>query len=120
IVRRNSSDEMVMADRVVATALYMIRQEACEGLGVSDLVERLNVSRSTLERRMRAAIGRAPKAEILRHRFLRVEELLRSSDKTVETIAEEAGFEHPNYLHQVFRQRYGMTPNQFRQSFATR
>ena len=116
IVLRQSSDELMMDDRLVARALQIIRDEVFEGITVSELCRRLSTSRSTLERRMKAAIGRNPKAELQRLQFRRVEELLRFTTFTIEDIAQRCGFSYAHYLQSVFRERYGMTPNQFRKS----
>ncbi len=117
LVLRQSSDELMIGDGLVVRALQLIRENALENLTVADLCQRLTVSRSTLERRMNAAVGRSPKTEILRLRFRRVEELLRSSNLTIEVIAERCGFQHTHYLQTAFRERYGQTPAQFRKSF---
>ncbi|MEM1295004.1 MAG: AraC family transcriptional regulator, partial [Verrucomicrobiota bacterium] len=117
LVLRQSSDELMIGDGLVVQALRSIREGALENLTVGDLCSRLSVSRSTLERRMKKAIGRSPKAEILRLRFRRVEELLRSSNLTIEVIAERCGFQHAHYLQTAFRERYGQTPTQYRKTF---
>ncbi len=77
IVVRESSDESVINDGLVADATRIIRESALSGLSVIDLCRRLNASRSTLERRMKFALNRTPKEEIQRIRVLEVERLLR-------------------------------------------
>ncbi len=114
IVVRGSSDEFVITDRLVAHAARIIRENACTGLNVDDLCRKLNASRSTLDRRMRAALGRTPKDEILRVRFREVERLLRETDLTIDTIAEQTGFAHSHYLQAAFKEVHGLTPGEFR------
>ncbi len=63
---------------------------------------------------MKAALGRAPKDELLRVRFREVNRLLRATDLTIEVIAEQTGFTHPHYLQTAYRERFGMTPGEFR------
>jgi LacI family transcriptional regulator len=74
----------------------------------------LNASRSTLDRRMNAVLRRTPKQEILRVRFQEVERMLRETNLSIETIANQTGFTHGHYLHAAFREWAGMTPGQFR------
>ena len=114
IIVRASSDELVINDRLVANAVRLIREDANKGLNVDNLCKRLNVSRSTLDRRMKSALNRSPKEEISRIRFREVERLLIETDLTMETIAELTGFTHSHYLQAAFRQIYGETPGRFR------
>ena len=114
IIVRASSDELVINDRLVANAVRLIREDANKGLNVDNLCQRLNVSRSTLDRRMKAALNRSPKEEISRIRFREVERLLIETDLTMETIAELTGFTHSHYLQAAFKQIYGETPGGFR------
>lgn len=114
ILTRKSSDDLVITDALVAHCCRLIRERATLGLTVDDLCSAVNTSRSTLERRMKAAIRRTPKEEILRIRFRDVEHLLRESDLTLDAIAEKTGFIHASYFQTAFRERYGMTPGAFR------
>lgn len=114
IIVRGSSDELVITDPLVARATRLIRENALSGMSVADLCKRLNASRSTLDRRMKAALKRSPKDEIVRIRFQEVERLLRETDLTIDTIAQQTGFAHGEYLQAVFKQTYGQTPGAFR------
>jgi LacI family transcriptional regulator len=111
---RASSDEFVIEDPVVLRAARLIRERAFTGLSVAELCDELGVSRSTLERRMKAALGRTPKDELLRVRFREVNRLLRATDLTIDLIAEQTGFTHAHYLQTAYRERFGMTPGEFR------
>ncbi len=116
VVVRGSSDQFMIADQLVAHAARLIRENATFGLNVDELCRRLNVSRSTLDRRMKGALKRTPKEEILRVRFREVHRLLRETDLTVEAIASQTGFTGAQYLHEAFRSEFGVTPGDFRLS----
>jgi LacI family transcriptional regulator len=118
IVVRHSSDVLVINDPLVAHAARLIREQALSGLNVDQLCRKLNASRSTLDRRMKAALKRSPKQEILRVRFREVERLLRETDLTVETIASQTGFAHSHYLQAAFKEAHGMTPGAWRRGQA--
>jgi len=96
----------------------LIRENALTGLNVEDLCRKLNASRSTLDRRMKAALKRSPKEEINRIRFREVERLLSETDLTVDSIAEQTGFAHSQYLQAAFKLAYGQTPGAFRRASA--
>lgn len=116
---RGSSDEWVIEDAVVLRAVRMIREQALQGLTVGEICEHLNVSRSTLERRMKSQLKRGTKEEILRVRFREVNRLLRNTNFTIEVISEMAGFSHAHYLQTTFRERYGFTPGEYRRKNRT-
>jgi LacI family transcriptional regulator len=117
IIERESSDAFVINDRLVAHAARLIRENATNGINVDYLCRRLNTSRSTLDRRMKAALNRSPKEEILRVRFREVERLLRETDLTIDVIALQTGFAHSHYLQAAFKESCGMTPGQFRRKY---
>lgn len=116
IVVRASSDDLVINDQLVARASRLMREGAGTGITVDEVCRKLNASRSTLERRMKAALGRSPKEEIQRLRFRVVERLLSDTDLTIDAIAEQTGFTHSHYFQSAFRERYGETPGAFRRA----
>lgn len=116
VVVRESSDDLVIEDKLVAHAVRMIRENSGRDVTVESICSSLNISRSTLERRMAASLDRTPKAEILRVQFREVQRLLLNTDFTIETIAEQAGFAHCHYLQTAFKERFGKTPGQYRKA----
>jgi len=116
IVARESTNDLVINDGLTRSAVRIIREGALSGINVGDVCQRLNVSRSTLERRMKQSLNRTPKNELLRVRFKEVERLLRETDFTMETISELTGFTHCHYLQSAFKERHGVTPGQYRRS----
>ncbi len=111
---RGSSDEFVIEDSIVLRAVRMIRAEALRGITVGEICDRLHLSRSTLDRRMKKTLRRGTKEEIQRIRFREVNRLLRSTDFTIEVISEQTGFTHAHYLSALYRKRYGITPGSYR------
>jgi LacI family transcriptional regulator len=116
IVVRQSSDIVAVEDPRIADALRFIRQHATENLDVNRVAREVALSRSVLERRMKALIGRSPGEEINRLRFAAVEKLLTQTDLTLDAIAARCGFTHPQYMAEAFRKRSGITPGEFRRS----
>lgn len=114
VATRQSTDVVAIEDRDIATALRFIREHACRGLSVAEVVERSSISRSTLERQVRKYLGRTPQEEIRHVQIKRARELLLTTELSAEKIAPLCGFEHPEYLHVVFKRITGMTTNEFR------
>ena len=114
VVIRQSSDISAIDDPIVSQALSMIRQYACSGLQVHQVAQHVPVSRSVLQRRFRAVLGRSVHDEIVRVQLRKAEDLLRDSDIPLRTVAEKAGFNHQEYMGAVFKSRLNMTPGQYR------
>lgn len=111
---RQSTDVVAIEDRDIASALQYIRHHACRGLTVEEIVQNNPVSRSTLERQVRKYLGRTPQEEIRYVQIRRAKELLLTTDLSAERIAGLCGFEHPEYLHVVFKRVTGITIGAFR------
>lgn len=114
LIIRESSDIAAINDPVVGEAVRFIRTHACEGISVEDVLDVVPISRSALERRMVQAIGRAPNAEIIRVRLNHVRLLLRETSLSLAKIAEQTGFEHPQYMSALFKSKTGEPPGVYR------
>ncbi|MDA7992961.1 MAG: DNA-binding transcriptional regulator [Pirellulales bacterium] len=114
VATRQSTDAVAIDDPDIAAALRYIREYACRGITVAEVVRDNSVSRSTLERQVRKYLGRTPQEEIRFVQIKRARELLISTDLSAEQIAPLCGFEHPEYLHVVFKRVTGTTIGVFR------
>ncbi|MFZ4765204.1 MAG: XylR family transcriptional regulator [Roseimicrobium sp.] len=114
IATRRSTDVLAIADRQVATAVRFIREHGCMGIQVSDVLQAVPLSRSSLERRFAAALHRTPKEEILRVQMQRAKDLLVATDFSLAEIANKTGFKHAEYLNVIFKIKTGQTPGQYR------
>jgi LacI family transcriptional regulator len=92
----------------------MIREHACEGINVSDVLRAVPLSRRVLEQRFQKLLGRTPREEILQVRLARVKQLLGETELALYEIAERTGFEHVEYLSVVFKRETGVTPSAWR------
>lgn len=117
IVARQSTDIVAVGDREIAQALRIIRERAQGPLLVSDLLRDVPLSRSMLERRMKSAIGRTPKAEILRVQVEWVKELLATTDLPLAEISQRMGAEHHQHLATLFKSKTGLTPGEYRRRY---
>ncbi|RYD29850.1 MAG: DNA-binding transcriptional regulator [Verrucomicrobiaceae bacterium] len=114
VASRYSSEILAISDRVVGKALRLIRERACDGIGVDDVVDAVPVSRSVLQRRFRSALGTSVHDEILAARLKRAKQLLVETELSYTEIAERAGFRHQEYLGAVFKIHTGKTPGRYR------
>ena len=114
VVVRQSSAVSAIEDPIISFAMSMIREHACNGLQAHDIADRAPVSRSVLQRRFRAVLGRSVHEEIVRMQLRKAEELLRDTDLSLRVVAQKAGFKHQEYMGAVFKSRLGITPGQYR------
>jgi LacI family transcriptional regulator len=114
VVVRQSSDVLAMEDSDMAMAVKYIRDHACEGVTVNEMVRDLMVSRTTLERRFLKALGRSPKAEMERMRFERSKQLLAETSHKLERIAAMLGFSTAAQFATAFKRYNGCTPSDYR------
>jgi LacI family transcriptional regulator len=114
IVTRQSTDVLAIEDAKVAAALKFIRENACLGTSVEEVLKHIPISRSMLERGFRQYLQRSPHAEIRLVQLKRVRDLLSETDLPLDRIAGLAGFTHPEYMSVVFKRELGETPGQYR------
>jgi LacI family transcriptional regulator len=115
VAERESTATMAIEDRNVAHAVEFIRAHAGDGINVGDVVQRVRVSRVTLERHFRNAIGMTMHDYLIQHRIRRVQEMLGAKPpKTLQAIARQCGFPDRRRLNQVFRRMTGKTPAAWR------
>jgi LacI family transcriptional regulator len=103
-----------IGDEIVAKAELLIRERACRGLTVAQLVEELSVSRKTLERSFAAQLGRTPGDEIVRIRLETAKQLLATTSLPVSRIALSVGYDSAANFTAFFRKNLAVTPGEFR------
>jgi LacI family transcriptional regulator len=114
VVPRESTDVLATDDRELAAAIRFIREHACGGLRVKELVRKTGLSRRSLERRMEKLLGHSPKEEITRVQIERAKRLLTETDLSAAAVAEKCGYSQPKYFSQVFHARVGLPPGAYR------
>jgi len=116
LVTRRSSDFWAIEDTYVSEALKFIREHACEGIRVVDIVEAIAVGRTTLESHFRKAMGRTLNAEIQRIQIECVRRLIATTELPLKDIASAAGFNSVQYMTTLFRRHTGQTPGRHRRN----
>jgi LacI family transcriptional regulator len=114
ISARQSTDTMWVEDATVMTSLRYIRAHACEGIKVTDVAREAGVTRRVLEAKFLKHVRTSVHESIARVQFVRIEELLRSTELPLAAIATRTGFKHAEYLSVAFSRRYRMPPSRWR------
>ncbi len=114
IETRRSTDILAIDDPQVAAAVRFIREHACDGIDVSDVLRHVPLSRRVLESRFRKILDRTPHQEITRLRIDRVKQLLAETKLPLREIAIATGFRHVEYLTVLFKKEVGLAPSKYR------
>lgn len=116
VVTRQSTDMLAIDDPQIAAAVRLIRQHACDGLSMKQLLSQIPIARSVLERRFRKYLGRSPQAEIRHVQLRKARQLLAETQLSLAEIASRTGFTHAEYFSVVFKRELGVTPGGYRQT----
>jgi LacI family transcriptional regulator len=99
----------------IAAALEFIRQNACRGITVEQVLRQTQrVSRVTFHRRFRETVGQTPAQAIRERRLEEVRRLLTSTDLALGMISDLCGFSSPKVLARLFRADQRTTPRDYR------
>lgn len=114
IVTRQSTDSFAIDDAELVRAARYIREHACAGISVDDILKEVPLTRRVLEARFRKHFGHTPHEAILQARLRRAEELLKETDLPLATIADRTGFTHAEYFSVAFKRINEITPGEYR------
>jgi LacI family transcriptional regulator len=114
LIARRSTDVFLFDDTDLCAALEFVRRHACDPIRVADVLTAVQLSRSTLERKFHAALGRSIHAEIRRVQIAHACELLARPELMVKQVARRSGFRTVQYLSAVFREATGQKPSDYR------
>ena len=81
-------------------------------LGVDYLSTAMAMSRSTLNRKLKAILNTSANELIRQYRLQKAVSLL-SSGIDITTVAYQVGFSSASYFSQRFKEQYGMTPTEY-------
>lgn len=86
-------------------------------LSVEMIASELNMDRSTLSKKFKRELGFNISTYIMRRKLEEAKSLLSYTDKTISEISEYLCFSTQSYFQNVFKNKYGMTPKEFRKNY---
>ncbi|MFD5084293.1 helix-turn-helix domain-containing protein [Kitasatospora sp. NPDC058406] len=104
-------------DHTLSQLLAWAQQRLDQPLTVTDLARRANTSPRHLGRQFRSVLGQSPIQWLLTQRVRRAQELLESTDESVEAIAVATGMGTATTLRRQFKRVVGVPPASYRHSF---
>ncbi|MFJ8936816.1 cupin domain-containing protein [Streptomyces sp. NPDC102365] len=103
-----------MRDPVVRDALTRVHARPEHPWTTDTLAAATSVSRATLSRRFRSALGQTPGAYVTQWRIDLASVRLRDTDEPVESISGAVGYGSPHAFSRAFRRVRGIAPGEYR------
>jgi transcriptional regulator GlxA family with amidase domain len=104
-------------DHPLAALLPWVIERLDHPLTVEDLARRANMSSRHLSRHFRAATGTTPLQWLLTQRIRRAQELLETTDASVDAVATATGMGTATTLRRHFNRTVGVPPDTYRRTF---
>lgn len=99
---------------LLAQTFAYLQQHFRENILVSELAEDANYSLRHFDRLFKELYGTTPRDYIISLRLSHACELIENTDKKMEDIALESGFENVTYFYRIFKKKLHMTPRDWR------
>ncbi|MBU0715885.1 MAG: substrate-binding domain-containing protein [Verrucomicrobia bacterium] len=115
IVVRRSTEFFAIDDPILAKAMQFIAANCRNRISVPDVLKNTPLlCRRNLERRFREKLSCSIHETIIRARINRAKRSLAETNRTMATVAEQAGFSDAKKLDEYFRKATGLTPTAYR------
>jgi len=101
----------------IMKAIRTIREEYSRPLNVSTLARECGMSVRSLHRAYRAVTGNTVGRDLLNRRIEAAADMLREDDIKLEPVAMETGLRNAKNLCRLFKDHFGVTPGQWKESF---
>jgi len=103
-------------DRLLRLLFKVVRRRmrADEELTVQAVAKELRLTRQYVSGHFRLVTGRFLGQFLQEKRLAKAARLLKNGNMRVSQIARRCGFDSENYFRKVFRERFGLPPQQFR------
>ncbi len=115
VAERLSVDALLQDDPDVRRAIAWIRANLGEPIDAAAAARAVGLSRATLERRFKQALGSSPAREIRRSKLSLARHLLGESGMTIAEVAARTGYHHTETFSRFFKRESGQPPGAFRQ-----
>ncbi|KFG74145.1 AraC family transcriptional regulator [Streptomyces mutabilis] len=103
-----------MRDQIVRDALECVHAQPEHPWTTETLAAATSVSRATLSRRFRSALGQTPGAYLTQWRIDLASVRLRDTDEPVESISAAVGYGSPHAFSRAFKRARGTAPGEYR------
>lgn len=99
--------------------MEIVRQQYPDpNFNVNHIIEKMGISRSVFYAKLKSLSTQSVNELINNYRLQKTAELLLNSHLSISEIALECGFNDPAYFSRLFKQRYGVSPKEYRNNKA--
>ncbi len=98
----------------VKRMISYIQKHYMEDILIADIAKYVGISRSECFKKFKAFTSKTPIDYILEYRLFSAACLLKSTEDTILEICTKCGFSHSSYFGKRFKERYGVTPLEYR------
>lgn len=104
-----------VSDRM-ATFLQYIALHYKDDITLEMLAKSANVSKSECLRCFKTTLQITPYKYLMEYRLSKAADLLKNTDKMIETISSDVGFSHVSHFGKCFREKTGLSPSEYRKN----
>ena len=115
VIERRSTDYRSLSDPAVIQAMHYIRNHACKGIKVEQVLDAVGISRSNLEKRFKEEVGETIHAVIHTEKLEKARSLLVATSLSINEISQMCGYPSLQYFYSVFKKEYDTTPKEYRE-----
>lgn len=111
---RREATGIALRDFYIQEAVTYMEQNYKRELTVEEIADACKLSRSYFSKLFKESMGCPPQEFLIQMRLSKATELMKTSNASIGTIAQECGY--PNQLHfsRAFKKRYGVSPREWR------
>jgi DNA-binding response OmpR family regulator len=111
-VAGEAADQMGL--RLVYRAIDILLDEMADPPGLTELAHRVGTNQARLGREFQTHLGMSTFEYLREQRLVRAQELLSTTDRQIQQIADAIGFKRAGDFATAFKLRFGMTPRKYR------
>ena len=102
-------------DKLMKSLMEVMEQNIDNSnLTVDELVSKIGIGRSVFFKKLKSLTGLAPIEFIREVRVKRAAQLIESGEYTISQVTYMVGCNDPRYFSRIFKQRFGVTPSEYR------
>lgn len=100
----------------ISSFIRVVEENITDDLSPAIIAQKMCLSEMTLYRRIKDYIGKRPSEFIRGIKLNRAAHLLKTTDRTVQEIMFDCGFNNKSYFYRTFSNTYGKSPKEYRKS----
>jgi AraC-like DNA-binding protein len=109
---------LALSDHRIASALQAVHADPSADWSVDGLAARASLSKTAFVETFRRTVGVTPMSYVASWRMHKARRLIGLSDRSIQAIALEVGYESESAFNRVFKEHFGAPPGRFRRALA--